>query len=61
MLKLLEFSWFFIMLMGGSFGTYKLVSESITSAIWFYALALIASVFWIVRRNQRIRLQKKNR
>ena len=61
MLKVLEYSWLFIMLLGASFGAYKCMSENISSAIWFFILAGVACVFWIVRRNQRIRIQKKNR
>lgn len=61
MLKLLEYSWLFIMLMGASFGAYKCMAENVSSAIWFFILSGVACVFWLVRRNQRIRSQKKNR
>jgi hypothetical protein len=61
MLKVLEYSWLFIMILGASFGTYKCMAENISSAIWFFILAAVACIFWIIRRNQRIRIQKKNR
>lgn len=59
MLRVLEISWLLIVLLGATLGTFKLFTETLTSAIWFYLITLIALVFFIVRRRQRIRLQKK--
>ena len=59
MLRVLELSWLVIVLLGASLGTFKLVTESITSAVWFYLFTLVALLFFIVRRRQRIRISKK--
>lgn len=59
MLRVLELSWLVIVLMGASLGTFKLVTENLTSAIWFYLFTLVALVFFLVRRRQRIRIGKK--
>ncbi|MFN8153901.1 MAG: hypothetical protein U0Y08_06390 [Bacteroidia bacterium] len=59
MLRVLELSWLVIVLLGAGLGTFKLVTENLTSAIWFYLFTLVALVFFMVRRRQRIRLEKK--
>lgn len=59
MLRVLEISWLMIVLLGASLGTFKLMTETLTSAIWFYMFTAVAFVFFIVRRRQRIRLQRK--
>lgn len=59
MLRVLELSWLVIVLLGASLGTFKLVTENLTSAIWFFLFTLVALVFYMVRRQQRIRIQKK--
>lgn len=59
MLRVLEISWLMIVLLGASLGTFKLMTETLTSAIWFYMFTVVAFVFFIVRRRQRIRLQRK--
>lgn len=59
MLRVLELSWLVIVLMGAGLGTFKLVTENLTSAIWFYLFTMVALVFFVVRRRQRIRLEKK--
>jgi hypothetical protein len=48
-----------IVLLGASLGTFKLMTETLTSAIWFYMFTVVAFVFFIVRRRQRIRLERK--
>jgi hypothetical protein len=59
MLRILEISWLMIVLLGASLGTFKLMTETLTSAIWFYMFTVVAFVFFIVRRRQRIRLERK--
>jgi positive regulator of sigma E activity len=61
MLRILELSWLVIVLLGASLGTYKFLTENISSAIWFFMFTGVALVFWLVRRRQRIRLQKRGK
>ena len=60
MLRVLELSWLVIVLLGAGLGTFKLITENITSAVWFFLITLVALVFYVVRRRQRIRVQKKS-
>ena len=60
MLRVLEIAWLLIVLMGLSLGTFKLVTETMASALWFYLFTSVAVVFWIIRRKQRIRSEKRH-
>jgi hypothetical protein len=59
MLRILEISWLFIALLSLGLGGFKWCSENFSSALWFFVLTLIALAFWLVRRSQRILMQKK--
>lgn len=59
MLRVLETAWLLIVLLGLSLGTYKLVTETMASALWFYLFTSVAVVFWLIRRRQRIRSEKR--
>ncbi|MBP7166458.1 MAG: hypothetical protein KBB64_02210 [Bacteroidia bacterium] len=61
MLRVLELSWLVIVLLGASLGTFKLVTETLTSAIWFYLFTTVALIFFIIRRKQRIRMEKRGK
>jgi hypothetical protein len=58
MLRILEISWLVIALLGAGMGVFKLTTDSISSAIWFFLFTLVATIFWLVRRKQRITMQK---
>lgn len=60
MLRVLETAWLLIVLMGLSLGTYKLATETMASALWFYLFTSVAVVFWLIRRRQRIRSEKRH-
>lgn len=59
MLRVLEIAWLLIVILGFSLGTFKLLTESLSSAIWFFLFTAVALVFWLVRRKQRIRSDKQ--
>lgn len=61
MLRVLELSWLVIVLLGASLGTFKLVTETFTSALWFYIFTVVATIFWLIRRKQRIRMEKREK
>jgi len=61
MLRVLELSWLVIVLLGASLGAFKLVTENLTSALWFFIFTGVATVFWLIRRNQRIRMEKREK
>ncbi len=55
---MLELSWFFIALIGIALGSFKWMTENFCSAIWFFLFSTIATIFWMVRRKQRILMEK---
>ena len=61
MLRVLELSWLIIVILGASLGVYKMVTENLTSAIWFFLFTIVAMLFWMIRRKQRIRMEKKGK
>jgi hypothetical protein len=50
----------FIACLGASLGAFKWATESFASAIWFFLFTVVALIFWIVRRKQRISMEKRN-
>lgn len=61
MLRILEFSWMFLMVLGFTFGTLRLLSDGLATAAWFYLLAFAALLFWVIRRRQRIYSERKRK
>ena len=61
MLRILEFSWMFLMVLGFTFGTLRLLSDGLATAAWFYLLAVAALLFWVIRRRQRIYSERKRK
>jgi hypothetical protein len=59
MLRILELSWLCIALLGLSLGGFKWWSENFGAALWFFLLTLVALLFWVVRRRQRIQMEKE--
>jgi hypothetical protein len=49
------------MVLGFTFGTLRLLSDGLATAGWFYLLAAAATLFWIIRRRQRIHSERKRR
>jgi hypothetical protein len=61
MLKTLEISWVLLALLSLGVGIYKWLTEGFIFAIWFFLCAIISTIVWLVRRNQRLRLENKRR
>ena len=59
MLRILELSWLCIAMLGLGLGGFKWWSENFSSAIWFFLFTTVALLFWIVRRRQRILMEKE--
>jgi drug/metabolite transporter (DMT)-like permease len=59
MLRVLEISWLLVVLFGTSFGVYKIFSETFVDSISIFLITIIAAIFYIVRRKQRIAMQKE--
>lgn len=59
MLRILEISWLVIALLGLSLGSFKWWSENFSAALWFFLFTVVALLFWIVRRRQRILMEKE--
>ena len=58
MLRILEISWLLVVLFGTGFGVYKTFSEGFIDAVYIFIITGFALIFYIVRRKQRISMQK---
>ena len=59
MLRILEISWLVIALLGLALGGFKWWSENFSAALWFFLFTVVALLFWIIRRRQRILMEKE--
>jgi hypothetical protein len=59
MLRILEISWLLVVMFGTGFGVYKTFSEGFIDAVYIFIITLLALIFYIVRRKQRIAMQKE--
>lgn len=59
-LRILEVSWLLIAIGAVFAGTYKWISDGLNQAVFIYVIAIIATIFFLMRRKQRITMQKKN-
>ncbi|MEO5570486.1 MAG: hypothetical protein ABIT08_04525 [Bacteroidia bacterium] len=59
MLRVLEISWLTVFIIGSSFGIYKTVTESFINAVYIFIPTVFALIFYLMRRKQRIALQKQ--
>jgi len=57
-LRILEISWLVLGLIGLLLCGYNLVTEGPVSAIWPLLFTVIASIFYFIRRKQRIAFEK---
>ncbi|MBS1763950.1 MAG: hypothetical protein JSS90_03160 [Bacteroidetes bacterium] len=59
-LRILEISWLLIAIGAVCAATYKWMSAGLNQAVFIYIIAIIATIFYFLRRKQRITMQKKN-
>ncbi|HNR49386.1 MAG TPA: hypothetical protein PKN14_09085 [Bacteroidia bacterium] len=59
-LRILEVSWLLIAIGAVCAGTYKCIHDGLNQAVFIYVIAIIATIFFLIRRKQRITMQKKN-
>ena len=59
MLRILEISWLLVVLLGTGFGIYKTLAEGFIDAIYVFIFTIVALIFYIIRRKQRIAMQKQ--
>jgi hypothetical protein len=58
MLRILEMSWLIIAILGVIFGIYKCLTSGINEALFIFGISLIAVIFFVMRRKQRIGMEK---
>lgn len=58
MLRVLEISWFFLMLVSLTLGTWRWFEEGFSCAVWFYFVTLVTGIAYGVRRKQRIESER---
>ena len=59
-LRILEISWLIIAIGSLCAGVYKLISAGLNQAVFIFAISMIAFVFVMIRRKQRIAMEKQN-
>jgi len=59
-LRILELSWLFIAIAGVVAGTYKWIAEGLNQAVFIYGISVIATMFFIIRRKQRMSMEKQD-
>lgn len=59
MLRILEISWLVILLVSILFGIYRWMTEGIEAAIWLFIFTFISGVFYVIRRRQRIAMERE--
>jgi hypothetical protein len=57
MLRILEISWLLVTLTGTTFGLYKTFTEGFIEAIYIFIFTLVALVFYVTRRKQRVAMK----
>ena len=59
MLRVLEVSWLVVFLFGLGFALYKALTEGIASAIYILFFTAIALALYLIRRKQRIMMDRQ--
>ncbi len=59
-LRILEISWLIFGLVGIGLCIYNLITDGLVAAIWPLIFTLIAGVFYIVRRKQRMAYERQS-
>ena len=59
MLRILEISWLVILLLSVSFGIYRWWAEGFECALWLFIFTFISTIFYIIRRRQRIAMERE--
>ena len=60
MLRVLEISWLVILILGVVFGVYRWWTDGIDSALTLFIFTFISAVFYVIRRKQRIAMEKED-
>jgi|GEM_PF-479959 len=61
MLRILEIAWLVFAVTGAGLGVYKLTTEGISESLFFLFFTLVATIFYIIRRKQRIAMDRESR
>lgn len=59
MLRILEISWLAILLLSVVFGIYRWYTDGFESALWLFIFTFISGIFYVIRRRQRIAMQRE--
>ena len=59
MLRILEISWLLILLLSVVFGVYRWWLDGFDSALWLFIFTFISSIFYVIRRRQRIAMERE--
>lgn len=59
MLRILEISWLVILILSLLFGIYRWSTDGIEAALWLFIFTLISGIFYVIRRRQRIAMERE--
>ena len=59
MLRILEISWLLILLLSVVFGIYRWWMDGFECALWLFIFTFISSIFYVIRRRQRIAMERE--
>lgn len=59
MLRVIEVSWLIVVVTGLSLGGYKVCVDSFAESIYIFLLTSIAILIYLMRRKQRIEMEKR--
>ena len=59
MIRMLEISWLLLTLVAFSLGTYKLIADGFSEAVFYIIVMGVSFSMYLIRRKQRVRMNKE--
>lgn len=59
MIRILEIAWLIITFLTIGIASWQLFDEGVQSAIWMFFVSLVAFTMYMIRRKQRIRMERQ--
>jgi hypothetical protein len=59
MIRMLEISWLLLTLVALALGTYKLIADGFSEAVFYIIVMGVSFSMYLIRRKQRVRMNKE--
>jgi len=59
MIRILEIAWLVITVVTTAVAAWQLINEGIQSALWMFIVSAVAFLMYMIRRKQRIRMERQ--